>query len=199
MCAASVVCKDAGQLIRCLRLQGDGCGVWQHTACLGLSPNALPENFFCETCTAQRADPYWRVLESHRLMSPTRMLPSLQPSYPHGGLPPTGLQSIDRAFNLTSSHLELLRRSASHQLQVTQMHCLCSLLLAFLELQFGSMDCMGSRIPHTIAARSGAAQFLRGQSANAAWESARSHGRRTELCIWCRWHPCCSKTQSHSA
>ncbi|KAK9806650.1 hypothetical protein WJX73_004251 [Symbiochloris irregularis] len=106
---------DRGSMLQC---EGDGCGVWQHTACLGLSSDALPEHFFCETCTAQRADPYWRVLESSKLMAPARMLPSLHASYQNGVVPPPGQQSIDRVFNLSPANLEPLRRSASHQLQV---------------------------------------------------------------------------------
>ena len=41
-------------------MQGDGCRVWQHDACVGIGEGQpLPRAFHCELCRATLADPFW--------------------------------------------------------------------------------------------------------------------------------------------
>jgi len=42
-----------------LHLQGEKCGVWQHSACVGVDAAAPPDHFFCEWCRISLADPFW--------------------------------------------------------------------------------------------------------------------------------------------
>ena len=101
-------------------VQGEGCGVWQHNSCVGISTGAgiLPQRFFCESCTVARADPYWRVVASHALMSPARLMGCLHPGMLGSSPPPQALQSVERIFMLASTHTDALRRAPDHQLQV---------------------------------------------------------------------------------
>ena len=40
-------------------LQGDKCGVWQHSLCVGVDTQQPPDRFFCEWCRVSLADPFW--------------------------------------------------------------------------------------------------------------------------------------------
>ena len=40
-------------------LQGDKCGVWQHSLCVGINVQEPPDHFFCEWCRVSLADPFW--------------------------------------------------------------------------------------------------------------------------------------------
>lgn len=40
-------------------LQGDKCGVWQHSLCVGVNVQEPPDHFFCEWCRVSLADPFW--------------------------------------------------------------------------------------------------------------------------------------------
>lgn len=106
------------QIHGCTCLQGEGCGVWQHCACVGVDATALPKHFWCETCTVQRADPFWRAISHHQLMPPARLLPSLHPGMATPGSTEGGAQTLERIFMLSQATLEPLRRSNDHQLQV---------------------------------------------------------------------------------
>lgn len=106
---------DRGNMVQC---EGEGCGVWQHCACVGVDATALPKHFWCETCTVQRADPFWRAISHHQLMPPARLLPSLHPGMATPGSTEGGAQTLERIFMLSQATLEPLRRSNDHQLQV---------------------------------------------------------------------------------
>ena len=40
-------------------VQGDKCGVWQHSLCVGVNVQEPPDHFFCEWCRVSLADPFW--------------------------------------------------------------------------------------------------------------------------------------------
>lgn len=42
-------------------LQGDKCGVWQHSSCVGVNAQETPDHFFCEWCRVSLADPFWEA------------------------------------------------------------------------------------------------------------------------------------------
>ena len=64
-------------------MQGDGCRVWQHDACVGIGEaQPLPRAFRCELCRAALADPFWEAI-------PAGVFPPalLQPAPPPGAGP----------------------------------------------------------------------------------------------------------------
>jgi len=64
-------------------VQGDGCHVWQHDACVGVGEaQSLPRAFHCELCRAALADPFWEAV-------PAGVFPPalLQPAPPPGAGP----------------------------------------------------------------------------------------------------------------
>lgn len=63
-------------------MQGEECGIWQHCSCVGLQPpRPMPEHFFCESCTCERANPFWRNSSSERrmLLPPALLQPQQLP------------------------------------------------------------------------------------------------------------------------
>ena len=50
--------------------------MWQHSSCVGLLPNkGMPEHYFCEMCTLERSNPFWRNGSSDRkLLVPAALL-----------------------------------------------------------------------------------------------------------------------------
>ena len=69
-------------------VQGDHCGVWQHSSCVGVNPaKGAPEHFFCEQCTLERSNPFWRCFSADR--KPLLPAALLQPQHlPVRLLPP---------------------------------------------------------------------------------------------------------------
>ncbi len=63
-------------------VQGDRCGVWQHSACVGVDPSKLPDQHLCEWCRATLADPFWEPL-NRDLLAPfvLRATPNRPPAY----------------------------------------------------------------------------------------------------------------------
>ena len=65
-----------------LLCRGEECGIWQHCSCVGLQPpRPMPEHFFCESCTCERANPFWRNSSSERrmLLPPALLQPQQLP------------------------------------------------------------------------------------------------------------------------
>lgn len=62
--------------------QGDRCGVWQHSACVGVDPSSLPERHLCDWCRITKSDPFW-VPITRKLLPPfvLRATPGRAPAY----------------------------------------------------------------------------------------------------------------------
>ena len=72
----------SAQTITNTSAQGDECGIWQHCSCVGLQPpKQTPEHFYCEICTCERANPFWRNSSSDRrmLLPPALLQPQQLP------------------------------------------------------------------------------------------------------------------------
>lgn len=63
-------------------LQGDKCGVWQHSACVGVKVQEPPDHFHCEWCRIGLADPFWEPRQRAYFPSSTlRPVKGQQPAY----------------------------------------------------------------------------------------------------------------------
>ena len=61
-----------------LCVQDPTCGVWQHSDCLGYGVGRPPpRQFYCETCRAKLADPFWEPVDPH-LLPPSRLKPQVR-------------------------------------------------------------------------------------------------------------------------
>ncbi|EFN55528.1 hypothetical protein CHLNCDRAFT_52345 [Chlorella variabilis] len=115
-CICTSVAEQQGRMVMC---QGKGCGVWQHTQCLGAGApqGAAVDAFLCEGCRARLADPFWEATE--RLLPPAPLKPQL-------GRPPvvtmSGMQQVqsrDFVFYLHQQQLSAVQRDPeNHRLQV---------------------------------------------------------------------------------
>ena len=102
-----------------LHMQGGGCGVWQHCLCAGITGEP-PEHFFCELCRAAWADPFWEV-KNPRVMPVSRLVPSGGPMMRGAGGMHEIEQVAERTFQLTHPQVDLLKKSAIYQLQVSKL------------------------------------------------------------------------------
>ena len=98
-------------------LQADSCGIWQHCSCVGIDPNAMPDQFFCQSCRIALADPFWQA-ESIQLIPPAmlRSVPGRPVVIRSSGK--DQVMAVERAFNLTPPQLEPLRKNT----QTEQLH-----------------------------------------------------------------------------
>lgn len=111
-CCGSTLKNDS--MIMC---EEPKCRVWQHINCVivpekpleGVQPE-LPQQFYCELCRINKADPFWVTL-SHPLL-PVKLMPST--TAPDGTII---IQNTDRTFQLARADRELLQRP-DYDLQV---------------------------------------------------------------------------------
>lgn len=70
------ICLNSGMIPDMIQCQIQGCGIWQHTGCVGQSNRTI---FACETCRFFLADPFLKVLENLLPMAKLKDIPGLPP------------------------------------------------------------------------------------------------------------------------